>query len=138
MVRPTRLFLAVATISPVWMTAGCGILPTVPFSCSGQVGCANVDGLVEDAASGSVLPVPGGSVEIGAGASLLPLPIPPVLVIEPGDFGLDIGLSLLLDGLILELLSPIGPRLDDSLTFLERLCLAGDDPDFFCRQRYGR
>ena len=137
MVRPTKIFLIVATMGPVWMSAGCGILPTVPFSCPGQVGCENVDGHVDDTAPGVVLPVPGGSEEIGAGASFLPFPIPPAFVIQPDDFGFDIGLSLLLDGLLLELLSPIGPRLPDSFTYLERLCLAGDEPDFYCRQRYG-
>lgn len=46
-------------------------------------------------------------------------------------------LALWLDQLALDLLSPTGPRLDDSLSFLERLCRAGDDPDFVCRGRYG-
>ena len=44
--------------------------------------------------------------------------------------------SLWLDQLVLESLEPSGPALN--LTFLERLCLAGDDPDFFCHQRYGQ
>ena len=44
--------------------------------------------------------------------------------------------SLWLDLLVLESLEPSGPALD--LTYLERLCLAGDDPDFFCHQRFGQ
>lgn len=47
-------------------------------------------------------------------------------------------LGVLLDALLVDLLAPAGPYLDDSMTFLERLCLEGDDPDSFCRRRYGR
>lgn len=47
-------------------------------------------------------------------------------------------LGVLLDALLVDLLAPAGPRLNDSMTFLERLCLGGDDPDSFCRRRYGR
>ena len=32
---------------------------------------------------------------------------------------------------------PTGPLLDDTMTFLERLCIAEGEPDFECRQRYG-
>ena len=46
-------------------------------------------------------------------------------------------LSLFLDDLLLDLLNPVGPQLNDTLSFLERLCLEGDDPDFVCRQRFG-
>lgn len=44
--------------------------------------------------------------------------------------------SLFLDRLLLDLINPTGPL--ESFTFLERLCLEGDDPDFVCRQLYGR
>lgn len=60
----------------------------------------------------------------------------PVFVEAPGS-SVDV-LGVLLDALLVELLAPVGPRLDDSMTFLERLCLGGDDPDFVCRQRFGR
>ncbi len=43
--------------------------------------------------------------------------------------------SLFVDGIILGQLTPSGPALN--LTFLERLCLEGDTPDSFCRQRFG-
>ncbi len=52
------------------------------------------------------------------------------------SIGADDLVSLLLDTLILDLINPAGPAL--SLTFLERLCLAGDEPDFVCRQLYGQ
>ncbi len=63
------------------------------------------------------------------------VPFPALMTGESGS--VDV-LGVLLDALLVELLAPAGPRLDDSMTFLERLCLGGDDPDFFCRQRYGR
>ncbi len=46
--------------------------------------------------------------------------------------------SLFLDYLILDLVSPAGRGgLADDYTYLELLCLEGDDPDFVCRQLYG-
>ena len=65
-----------------------------------------------------------------------PVVSPPSFV-EP-NLGADIVLNLLLDTLLVGLLDPVGPQLDHSLTHLERLCLDGDDPDFYCRQRFGR
>ncbi len=59
---------------------------------------------------------------------------------EPAIMGLadlDVLPSLFIDNLLLDLLDPIGPQLDESLTFLERLCLEGDDPDSFRRQQFG-
>lgn len=43
-------------------------------------------------------------------------------------------LSLHFDNLLIDSLSATG----SSMTFLERLCIAGGDPEFLCRQRYGR
>ena len=55
---------------------------------------------------------------------------------EPADAA-DL-VSLFLDYLILDLVSPAGRGgLADDYTYLERLCLEGDEPDFVCRQRYG-
>ena len=65
-------------------------------------------------------------------------PSVPFSALMTGESGSVDVLGVLLDALLVELLAPAGPRLDDSMTFLERLCLGGDDPDFFCRQRYGR
>ena len=44
-------------------------------------------------------------------------------------------LSLHFDNLLIDSLSTTG---SSSMTFLERLCIAGGDPEFLCRQRYGR
>lgn len=44
-------------------------------------------------------------------------------------------LALLLDDLALGLVSPLPSGA--GLTFLERLCRQGDEPDFRCRQRFG-
>ena len=53
-----------------------------------------------------------------------------------GSISADDLVSLFLDTLILDLINPAGPA--ESFTFLERLCLAGDEPDFVCRQLYGQ
>ena len=55
---------------------------------------------------------------------------------DVGSIGADDLVSLFLDTLILDLINPAGPA--QSFTFLERLCLAGDEPDFVCRQLYGQ
>lgn len=44
-------------------------------------------------------------------------------------------LSLHFDNLLIDSLSTTG---SSSMTFLERLCIAGGDPEFLCRRRYGR
>ena len=49
--------------------------------------------------------------------------------------GADVLASLFLDTLVLDLIDPTGPA--RSSTYLERLCLALDEPDFVCRQLYG-
>jgi len=47
-------------------------------------------------------------------------------------------LSMFSDFLILDLVNPPGRGgLVDDYTYLELLCLEGDDPDFVCRDRYG-
>jgi len=47
--------------------------------------------------------------------------------------------SLLLDSLMFDIVLPADRGgLADDYTHLELLCLEGDDPDFICRQRYGR
>lgn len=59
-------------------------------------------------------------------------------VLSPG--GVDNVLGALLDALLVGLLDPVGVGSQPvpSLTFLERLCFEGDDPDFVCSQRFGR
>lgn len=59
-----------------------------------------------------------------------------------GILGLDVPevdqlLSLFLDRVTPDLLTPAGPQLGLAQTFLERLCLDSDLPVFVCRQRYG-
>ncbi len=47
-------------------------------------------------------------------------------------------LSMFSDFLILDLVNPPGRGgLVDNYTYLELLCLEGNDPDFVCRERYG-
>ncbi len=81
-----------------------------------------------------VPPPAGGAVGLIEGAT--PTPFDPVGLASPGSDEAAALTSLWLDLLILESLEPSGPALD--FTFLERLCLAGDDPDFFCHQRFGQ
>lgn len=55
-------------------------------------------------------------------------------------FGLEdfpVLLSQFFDNLLIDALTPAGTG-SSSMTFLERLCIAGGDPEFLCRQRYGR
>ncbi len=47
----------------------------------------------------------------------------------------DLLLSLMVDNLVLELVTPAD--LDNDLSLLERLCREGETPDFRCRQRFG-
>lgn len=61
----------------------------------------------------------------------------PAAVLLPPEGSVEL-LGALLDALLVELLAPSGPRLLDSMTYLERLCLEGDDTDTFCRQRFSR
>lgn len=57
---------------------------------------------------------------------------------ESADLSLsdiDLLLSLFVDNLVLELVTPAD--LDNDLSLLERLCREGETPDFRCRQRFG-
>lgn len=72
----------------------------------------------------------------GAVGFVTPTPFDPIGLASLGSNDASDLTSLWLDLLVLETLDPSGPALD--LTYLERLCLAGDDPDFFCYQRYGQ
>ena len=65
-----------------------------------------------------------------------PTPFDPIGLASLGSNDASDLTSLWLDLLVLETLDPAGPALD--LTYLERLCLAGDDPDFICHQRFGQ
>ena len=47
----------------------------------------------------------------------------------------DLLLSLFVDDLVLDLVTPAD--LNNDLSLLERLCRAGETPDFRCRQRFG-
>lgn len=75
-----------------------------------------------------------GAVGLMEGAT--PTPFDPIGLASFGSDEASTLTSLWLDLLVLESLEPSGPALD--FTFLERLCLAGDDPDFFCHQRFGQ
>ena len=75
-----------------------------------------------------------GAVGLIQGAT--PSPFDPIGLASLGSDEASALTSLWVDLLVLESLEPSGPALD--FTFLERLCLAGDDPDFFCHQRYGQ
>ncbi len=116
------------------MLTGCGIVPVAaPPVCTDQSGCASVavpsTDEFSDAFTGNLA---------NSTAVVMPVFQPPVSegsFVAPNDFANVI--SVLLDSLLLELLTPSGPQLDGSFTYLERLCLQGDDPDFFCRQRFG-
>lgn len=66
-----------------------------------------------------------------------PTQFPDPVFFHAADGSVDI-LGVLLNALLVDLLAPSGPRLNDSMTFLERLCLEGDEPDSFCRQRFSR
>lgn len=79
-------------------------------------------------------PPAGGAVGLLEGATLTPFD--PIGLASLGSDEASALTSLWLDLLVLESLEPSGPALD--FTFLERLCLAGDDPDFFCHQRFGQ
>lgn len=85
------------------------------------------------------------------------VPFDPVIV-QPGDRGVELdrlglfdpfvspflgfdqmfgSFSSLLDVFSLGLFDSSGPRLDDSVTILQRLCEDGDSPEWFCRRRFG-
>lgn len=92
-------------------------------------------------------PADGSSSEL-ATVPVAPTPVPaqPPLsgqtAFDPAGIGsfdfdsADLLTLLLADQFALDLIAPSGPALD--YTFLERLCLEGEDPDFYCHQRYGR
>ena len=118
----------------VIFTAGCGV--------GSRPSTAQPPGEIEPAplepSPGVVPPFP------SAGPTDLPIvnADPPTQFPDPVFFhdasgSVDI-LGVLLNALLVDLLAPSGPRLNDSMTFLERLCLEGDEPDSFCRQRFSR
>lgn len=55
--------------------------------------------------------------------------------VDADGVGVDVLVSAFLDALFLDLINPAGPA--QSFTYLERLCLEGDEPDLVCRQLYG-
>ena len=132
------------------MLAGCGIVPgSVPLACTEPDGCDNVVEYSDDRATNASLSGPTDSRLVYV--PIIPSPVldPPIMPSDAtGDiFSLLFG-SFLLDGLLLDrlLLDSLAPILTpaettsliNSETFLERMCLEGDDPDFFCHSRFGR
>ena len=124
-----------ASCAVVLCVVGCGIAsPPAPSSLSDAADFGSVD-TSSVAASSLLTQPPTGSPVVDSVQADPWFPFP-VLVQDSGS-SVDI-LGLLLDALLVDLLAPVGPRLDDSMTFLERLCLDGDEPDSYCRRRYGR
>ena len=145
----------------VVLVSGCSA-DSVPQAgdCSDSGSCTAA-GRVSDGSDGAGL----GSSRNGAVDTFGPPPVPPVFepvfvdprendaVVGPGATGLGFdpfaspflgfdgfaGLfASLFEDSIWGILLPAGPRLNESVTFLERLCEDGDAPDSFCRQRFSR
>lgn len=132
------------------MLAGCGIVPgSVPLACTEPDGCDDVVEFSDDEATNASLSGPTDSRLVFAPIVPSPVLVPPIMPSgENGDvfsllFGSLLLDSLLLDWLLLDSLTPVltpaqATSLINSETFLERMCLEGDDPDFFCHSRFGR
>lgn len=96
-----------------------GTVPPIPSGEQSAIPFAYADPAATSSAFSAAIPIGSGSVDV---------------------------LGALLDALLFEMLAPVGPqflapggpRLNDSMTFLERLCLEGDDTDTYCRQRFSR
>jgi hypothetical protein len=115
----------VAAVTLFFLT-GCGLdVPIVPTN-------EPADGSSSELATTPVAPPP-----VPAQPPLQgPTPFDPAGLASFDFDNADLLGSLFADQLALDLLMPSGPALD--YTFLERLCLEGDEPDFYCHQRYGR
>ncbi len=130
--------------------SGCALVQEPTRSASGSSAFDTPDGNAqtasesiladsEDSAQPSAVePIP---VALAGGANFTTFATDPTFL-DPFHFSEDafinssFFLSLLLDDVLLGLLDPSGPSLE--MSFLERLCREGDDPDFVCRDRYGQ
>lgn len=134
---------------PLLLSAGCGLAPSAgPHACADDSTCGYVS-TAADTATGAALvdprsistPVPEhrdvATSDPPADGSSAQLPLDPFTGFLVDAVGIDALLSLLFNDRAIDQLDPSGPRLNDSLTFLERLCREGDTPDFVCRDRYG-
>lgn len=150
MLSNARMIL-VATLVAI---GGCGVDPSDPAGASVESpgGLGPVSGLVDANGIDRSDAFPQESTDAPVPVVAL-TPIAPL----PGDdagsrlpltdsalfplLGFDLLDDLLLsfsDNLILELLTPTGPQLNTSQTFLERLCLDNGNSRTFCRQRFSR
>ncbi len=116
------------------LLGGCGAVPLAgPVECTDQDDC-RTDGQTPELSSADVSSLTALDVAALIGPSARPRLIDQANA-GPAEFP-DL-LSFILDSLLLDLLDPTRPRLDETITYLERLCLEGDDPETFCRRRYG-
>lgn len=127
---------------PLLLVVGCGVTPSDNSLVSDDVSLARdstAGDLVDPRTISTPVPVraDGSSFDAPTDSSLTQLLLDPFTGFLLDAVGIDVLISLLFNDSTVDQLDPSGPRINDSLTFLERLCREGDSPDFVCRNRYG-